>query len=428
MCINTAKRCAVGHCCDLAKKLLRPKGFPCTNNPCAAKVECSGLSEICPQPTHYKVDGTPCPTGICMNGVCINAPYNATKVAEEKHIEDELKAQQGEKVIVAGNLKIHHHYVSMPVCKEGACCDTEKQEVFPKGHNCTERACYVGVCDGKTFGCEYTPAPAGTACEGGSCFDGVCVKDCIGMCCDDDGVSPREDGSACGDGFCFKGACIKNCKGECCEPLKLYSTDRHENARNERLGLTPRKYGTFMQAKVDGSACDGGNGYCMRGECHRFSVPQFRPDASSHPEVVPHESDVRLFINSFKERFVKNFFLAAAKVENDQLDEEDLAYLQKKIAKKQAEIAEERGKQYSAAADDDAELLAAANASASTSWSSKLFSRATLFYAIAGLCALAIIACVVKIVVSRNGGKGGSPKKGDVEADDFRQSNDNYDF
>ena len=248
------------------------------------------------------------------------------------------------------------------------------------------------------------------------------------MCCADDGVSPREDGSACGDGFCFKGACIKNCKGECCEPLKLYSTDRHENARNERLGLTPRKYGTFMQAKVDGSACDGGNGYCMRGECHRFSVPQFRPDASSHPEVVPHESDVRLFINSFKERFVKNFFLAAAKVENDQLDEEDLAYLQKKIAKKQAEIAVERGKQYSAAADDDAELLAAANASASKSWSSKLFSRATLFYAIAGLCALAIIACVVKIVVSRNGGKGGSPKKGDVEADDFRQSNDNYDF
>ena len=155
---------------------------------------------------------------------------------------------------------------------------------------------------------------------------------------------------------------------------------------------------------------------------------QFRPEVNKHPEVVPHESDVRLFINSFKERFVKNFFLAAAKVENDQIDEEDLAYLQKKIAKKQDEIAKERKKQYAAAAEEDAELLAAANSAESKSWYSKVFNRTILFYFLAGLCALAILACIVKIVISRNGGKSSESKKSDVEEDDFAQGNDNYDF
>ena len=361
-----------------------------------------------------------------MNGVCINKPYNATEVAEQKKKEAKITELANEKVIVAGNLEIHHHYVSLPVCSEGACCDIEKQQVFEKDHACAERTCYVGTCDGKTFGCDYTPAPAGTPCPSGSCFDGVCVKNCIGMCCEEDQETAKEDGSACGDGFCFRGACIKNCKGECCEPLKLYSEDRAENARIEAMGIKTTRYGKFMQAKVDGSPCKNNNGYCMKGECHDFTVPKFQPEPNKRPEVVPDESDVNLFINSFKERFVKNFFLAAAKVENDKMDEEDLAYLQKKLQKQQEEILKEREKQYKAAADEDATLLAAANTStdANQPWYKKIFNRQYAFYFIAGFVGLVILACIIKIVVSRSNN---APAK-KYDSVNSNASNEDYDF
>jgi len=362
-----------------------------------------------------------------LNGVCSNQPFNATKAAEEAEHDAKVKELKGEKVIVAGNLQIHHHFIPLPVCKEGACCDVEKKEVFEKGHNCTERTCYMGTCDGKTFGCNYVPAPAGTPCPSGSCFDGVCVKNCIGACCDDDEETAREDGSPCGDGFCFRGACIKNCKGECCEPLKLYSADRAENNRFEALGIqTSKLYGKFMQAKVDGSPCDNNNGYCMKGECHAFTVPQYKPEPNKRPEVVPDESDVKMFINSFKERFVKNFFLAAAKVENDKMDEEELAYLKKKLQKEQDEISKERKNQIDNAAEEDATLLAAAHATETTSWKDSFFSRKTLFYAILAICGLAIIACIVKIITSRSGGKEAKQKK--YEPVKSNATNEDYDF
>jgi len=433
MCTNLNKRCATGHCCDTYKKILRPKGFPCTNNPCAAKVECSGISEFCPEPTQYKVDGTPCPTGICMAGVCINEPFNATKFAEQKAKDEKEKEntekKKNEKVIIAGNLEIHHHYVAAPVCKSGACCNLEESEVYPKGHSCSNRTCYVGVCDGKTSGCSYTPAPAGTPCEDGNCFDGVCVKNCIGMCCQADEVTPKEDGSLCPDGFCFRGACIKKCEGECCEDLPLFSDNREENIKNKQFGIK-RHFGTpIQQAKMDGSPCKNNNGYCMKGVCHDFTVPAFTPKDNSRPGVIPDPSDVKLFIDTFKQRFVKNFFQAAAAVENDQMDEEDRAYLKAKLDKAKAENKERREKALNAAANEQATLVAAANLqSGNRSWVDKVFNRANFAYLCMFIIVVVVIACIVKIVSSRRNNKKTkyvTPGKKNSHA---APADENYDF
>jgi len=207
----------------------------------------------------------------------------------------------------------------------------------------------------------------------------------------------------------------------------LYSEDRKENARLEALGIQTTRYGKFMQAKVDGSPCKNNNGYCMKGECHDFTVPKFQPEPNRRPEVVPHESDVKMFIDSFKERFVKNFFLAAAKVENDKMDEEDLAYLQKKLQKQQDEIAKERSKQYEAAAEADATLLAAASKSSNSNkqWYEKIFNREYAFYFIVGFVALAILACIIKIVASRGSSSSNTKKYDTVNSN---ASNDDYDF
>jgi hypothetical protein len=418
MCTNLNKRCTVGHCCDVHKKILRPKGFKCTNNPCATKVECLGNSEFCPKPTHFLVDGTPCPTGICMAGVCIDKPFNATEIEEQKRKEHDLSvaAQQGGKTIIAGNIAIHKHRVSLPVCKTGACCDTKNQEVFEMGTNCTAKECFVGTCDGKHSGCEYTTAPAGTVCKGGYCFDGVCVKNCLGACCEDDEETAKDDGSTCMDGFCFRGACIKICNGECCEPLKLFADTREQEYRNQRLGLKPN-YGKFMQAKVDGSPCLNNDGYCMKGECTPFTVPAYRPKDIDRPEVVPHEKDVVLFIDSFRERFVKNFFMAAAKVEKDNIDDDDLEYLQKLIKDEKEKAKADRALRVNASAAAQAELLKSAY-SQSGNWVSKLFNRNVLFYLIVGVVVIAIVACIVKIVASRGASKPEKQKYETVKKDE----------
>jgi hypothetical protein len=358
-----------------------------------------------------------------MAGTCVNKPLNDTLNNTKQTLVNEAAAKQiGQDTIIAGNLVIHHHHVSLPVCKTGACCDIKKLEVLEKGKNCTEKVCYMGNCDGEHSECEYSPSPSGTPCPDGYCFDGVCVKNCLGMCCDDDDdTKPKEDGLPCADGFCFRGTCIKNCEGECCEPLELFADSRAEHYKNKRFGVKPN-YGTFLQAKVDGSPCNGNNGYCVKGECTAFTVPAYHPKENNRPEIVPHDADVKLFIESFKERFVKNFFMSAAKVENDQIDDEDLEYLKRKLAKEQDAVKQQRTLSINATATSEAELLAAANATEGTTWASRIFNRNVLFYFIVAIAAIAIIACIAKIVSSRR-----RSKKGE-EYESLKKQDDDYDF
>jgi len=124
-------------------------------------------------------------------------------------------------------------------CSAGLCC-TRRRTFFPYGHICGKPAnpCQIAICSGQSAECYTIAAKNGTACANGSCYDGECVKNCIGECCE--GKFAKQDGTECSDGMCVSGVCVRNCKGDCCEVGQSF-------------------------AKPDGAPCDGG--VCEKGEC-----------------------------------------------------------------------------------------------------------------------------------------------------------------
>ena len=397
MCTNLDKRCTEGKCCDQYKKLLRPKGFPCASNPCAAKMQCDGMSENCPNPTHYKPDGTPCPKGVCLAGVCSNNPNATVKVDNNGKLVPVTPSQNKDgKTSNGDSIEIHHHFVAPPSCTSGACCDVTEKRVLDDGRPCANKTCFVGVCDGRSSECAYVHAASGTLCPDGKCFEGQCIKNCIGQCCRIDGVTPRTDGSVCHDGYCFAGTCVKSCKGDCCDTIH-----------------------GVPQAKADGAACNSGEGYCVKGECRPFTVPVFQPRANNHPKVVPDDSDHKLFAQSFKESFIKNFFRAASKVENDQIDEEERKLIQRQLNRTKAEEKASRESQEAALLNSTMSLLSSASTSSKSVWST-LTTGTNLIFFVAG-CVVAFLALVIVVVALARSGKKAAEKPEKEAESDFEQ-------
>jgi len=126
-------------------------------------------------------------------------------------------------------------------CTTGLCCG-KRNRFYPYGHICGQPAdpCKLAICSGQSSECYTISAKNGTACPDGVCFDGECVKNCVGECCD--GKLAKEDGTECTDGMCVSGVCVRKCKGDCCEVGQSF-------------------------AKPDGAPCNGG--LCENGECIR---------------------------------------------------------------------------------------------------------------------------------------------------------------
>lgn len=126
-------------------------------------------------------------------------------------------------------------------CAEGECCDTSNGVFFPRGFQCAvpKNLCQVAACSGYSTVCYTIDRPNGAVCPGGKCFEGECISDCVGECCDHHN-EPRPNGVKCGEnGYCFEGTCVSKCEGECC---------------NEH-GF----------AKEDGAGCT--LGFCLEGKC-----------------------------------------------------------------------------------------------------------------------------------------------------------------
>ena len=51
----------------------RPKGYPCSTNPCTEAALCTGDNPFCPISNKHKVNGTVCPEGVCFMGKCKQA-------------------------------------------------------------------------------------------------------------------------------------------------------------------------------------------------------------------------------------------------------------------------------------------------------------------------------------------------------------------
>jgi hypothetical protein len=115
-------------------------------------------------------------------------------------------------------LKSHKVPQAQQQCAAGLCCNKHVNVFFPYGHLCGQPAdpCKVGICSGQSSECYSVGVADGFKCPQGRCFDGECIKDCYGECCD--GSSPKEDGEECEtSGKCFNGVCVKPCYGDCCE-------------------------------------------------------------------------------------------------------------------------------------------------------------------------------------------------------------------
>lgn len=126
-------------------------------------------------------------------------------------------------------------------CTSGLCCNLRRTQFYPYGHICGQpkNPCQVAICSGQSSECYPVAVQDGFACPDGRCFEGECIKDCYGDCCD--GKLPKADGAECeGDGKCFNGICVRSCYGDCCEAGQNF-------------------------AKPDGAPCVDGT--CQSGKC-----------------------------------------------------------------------------------------------------------------------------------------------------------------
>ena len=126
-------------------------------------------------------------------------------------------------------------------CTSGLCCNTRRNIFFPYGHICGQpkNPCQVAICSGQSSECYPVAVTDGFECPNGLCFEGECIKNCYGECCD--GRRPKEDGTECEtNGKCFNGICVRNCYGDCCEVNQNF-------------------------AKPDGAPCEDGT--CHDGKC-----------------------------------------------------------------------------------------------------------------------------------------------------------------
>jgi hypothetical protein len=201
---------------------------------------------------------TPAPAASNIKITHSDSPYTevhmdqATRLARLNHAKNPLLIQ---------HLTDLSEEPTFAQCVKGLCCNTTSHHFSKYGEPCgrSKNPCAMKVCSGNDAMCHTVNTPDGEVCPGGLCFEGACVKNCVGPCCDSNGNS-LSDGTKCGaDGWCFNGICARNCTGDCCEPFHNF-------------------------AKPDGAPCM--RGVCQAGVCQEAEQTQTQTQTQTTPSLT----------------------------------------------------------------------------------------------------------------------------------------------
>jgi hypothetical protein len=231
-------------------------------NPCRTDLEC-----ILPQHTcsfRQRVDGTPCPGGVCCDGECVPGNLCCDFVT------------CGDRCCGAGQICCRNQCVTGVCCNHNQCPDPAAP-ICNEQHDCVE--CTTNqecVAAGKgTRCCDGECIARAECCRAGDCGDRFCLEaSCEANQCV---YRPDDDGRPCPGGVCCRGACRR--RGQCCtaDDCPRQGECRTAICRRNRCLYRPVADGTSCRGEgecKDGVCrCPRGTTDCGDGTCKRCCCP-----------------------------------------------------------------------------------------------------------------------------------------------------------
>jgi len=258
-------------------------------------------------------------------------------------------------------------------CKDGLCCNRRTHGFFPYGHICGQPndPCKVAICSGQSSECYPINVENGFKCPNGRCYEGECIKNCYGECCD--GIEAKPEGTSCeGNGKCFNGVCVRECYGDCCEPEQSF-------------------------AKPNGARCSVGT--CNNGRCVPEDKPSMKEDPDTHQYIpVVYDEPKETELEKMWNKLIDDEHKKKEEYHKKKLEREK-AEIESRTAKKVAEI------EANAAANEEAALQAAKESNSN----SKYWKIAIIASCVVG--GFLIIVLIIVAIVSRNNKKKADKKK-----------------